>query len=141
MTACKHEHGDNVAPLMGWVCGQCFEVLAERPKRYRMVGIKVPANWDGKRYGGDRQEIAWQAEVLKSSDGTTLSTFIAAVARRFELRGGLDKDAAYLAALDITKMLEVPFGHPDYNWSRMGAVDLADEDMSYWDHDGPTGAN
>lgn len=136
---CKHEHGDTVSPLMGWVCGQCFKVLDDRPKRYAMVGIKVPADWDGKIHSGMRQEIVWQADVRKSAEGTTLSAFIAAVARRFERRGGLDPQDAYQQALDAIKLMEVEFGHPDYDWSRLSAIDVADEEMTYWDHDETAG--
>ena len=132
---CGHPHGDNVAHLMGWVCGVCFEILGERPKKYKMVGLKVPSDWDGKVYAGPRQEISWQAEVLKSKEGTTLSVFIRAVARRMQHRSDLDLDTAYAAALDSIKGMGVPFGDPDYDWCRLSAIDVADEEMTYWDHD------
>lgn len=136
---CKHEHGDRVMHFGLWICGQCFEKMPARPQRLAMVGVKVPADWDGKRHAGSRQEVVWQADVIKTTEGTTLSQFIAAIAKRFIRRGGLDKDAAFEAAIDMLKMQGAQFGDPDYDWSRMSAIDLADEDMSYWDNDGPVG--
>jgi hypothetical protein len=81
-----------------------------------------------------RQEIKWQSEIRKSAEGTTLSTFLAAIARRFCHRDlTLSKEQGYRLALDAVKSLEVPFGHPDYDWSRASAVHMADEEMTYWD--------
>jgi hypothetical protein len=135
--ACNHIQGDNVPHFGCWVCGQCFAKLEQRPQRLGLVGQKIPADWDGKTLVGERQDVVWQAEIIKSTENTTLSQFIHVVARRFALRGGLDKNAAFEAALDMLIMQDEPFGSLDYDWSRMSAIDLADEDMSYWDHDGP----
>jgi hypothetical protein len=130
---CKHEHGDNVEPLMGWVCGQCFTIIGDRPKRYGFINAGL-LGFDAVK-GGELQEVVWMADILKSAEGTTLGVFLAAIARRFERKGGLDRTAAYAAALDAAKMIEAPFGHPDHDWSRASAIDIADEDMSYWDCD------
>lgn len=121
--SCNHKHGDNIPALMGWVCGQCFKVLGNRPKKYGTAGCSR----------GPRQEIVWQADVLKSAQGTTLSTFVTAVARRFERRGGVDKETAFLMALEAVAGIGEQFGSPDCDWSRMSAIDVADEEMTYWD--------
>ena len=131
---CKHAHGDAVTILSPWVCGQCFAKLPERPKRYT-ANLKIPSDWDGKTHNGPPQEISWQAEIRKSEDGTTLGTFLRSVARRISHKSGMSREDAYEAALEALKMLEVEFGNPDYDWSRIGAIDLADEEMSYWDHE------
>lgn len=67
--------------------------------------------------------------------------FLLAVARRFEKRGGLDAEAAMNAALDAVKLMDAEFGNKDYDWSRMSAIDVADEDMTYWDCGEPDGKN
>lgn len=132
LSDCQHKHGDHVPALMGWVCGQCWTVLHDRPKRY---GMKIRSE-DPQGV----QEIIWQAEIRKSDDGTTLSTFLRSVARRVSHRSGMAKEDAYQVALEAARMLEVEFGHPDYDWSRTGAIDIADEEMSYWDEE-PAGSN
>ncbi|NOD65764.1 hypothetical protein [Ruegeria sp. HKCCD6109] len=98
-----------------------------------MNRLPTPAEWDAKKVG-PRQEISWQAEVLKSPEGTNLSTFLTAIARRFGHRDlSLSKHESYKLALDAVKGMGVPFGHPDYDWSRASAIDIADEEMTYWD--------
>lgn len=135
---CKHQHGDQVSELMGWVCGQCWQILPERPKKYglrvRMPRHLVP---DAPHCP---QEIIWQAEIRKSEDGTALSTFLRSVARRICHRSGMSKHDAYQAALEAVRLMEVEFGNVDYDWSRAGAIDIADEEMAYWDEE-PTGSN
>lgn len=122
---CPHKHGDQVPALMGWVCGQCWKILPERPTKY---GMHPPG------YGAEsRQFIKWRAEIRKSADGTTLAIFLKAMARRITHRSGLVGEDAYQAALEAARLLEVEFGHPDYDWSRLGAIDIADEEMTYWD--------
>lgn len=140
--SCDHKHGDFVPELFGWVCGQCYRIIGERPTKYSMVRVYAETNYGDVVPNGSptsRQEIAWQAEILKSDQGTTLSTFLDAVARRFEKRGGLDRKDAMDTALESLRMMEAEFGDKDYDWSRMSAIDVADEDMSYWDYDEPMG--
>lgn len=134
---CQHLHGDQVPDLFGWVCGQCFTVLEDRPKRY---GMTPQSNISGDKYLVARQQIIWQAEILKSAEGTTLSVFLGAVAKRFMRKGGLDRESAFSAALDAVKGLDAVFGQADFDWSRASAVDVADEEMTYWD-EGPGGEN
>lgn len=132
---CKHEHGSQIDQLMGWLCGQCFKILPERPKRYGMITV-FDAEFEDGPAPPARQEVVWQAGDRVSAEGTTLAVFLAAVADRFETRGGLDKEAAYLAALEAIKALEVEFANPSEDWSIESAHDTADEEMSYWDNDG-----
>lgn len=135
---CKHQHGDEV-PYLGWVCGQCYRKLDERPKRLEMVSL-VPSEWDtGGTPPPKRQDVVWQAEIKVSDDKTTLSKFIKFCAKRFMRRGGLDIEAAYEAALEALRMMDEEFGDDSVDWSRSGAVDLADEEMQYWDCDTAVG--
>jgi hypothetical protein len=85
-----------------------------------------------------RQEIAWQSEIIKSQAGTTLNTFLAAIVRRFMSRfKDLSVSDAYTLAIGAVEGQGVEFGHVDYCWDRAGAIDIADEDMQYWDGDSP----
>ena len=89
-----------------------------------------------------RQVIIWKAEVRKSSEGTTLAGFLAAMTRRLRWRArSLDKADAYTIAIDVLKSLDVEFGDPDWDWSRASARDIAEEEMSYWDDEGAEGNN
>ncbi|MBO9398772.1 hypothetical protein J7400_19030 [Shimia sp. R9_2] len=54
---------------------------------------------------------------------------------------GLDPREATKLALDLTKDIGAPFADPDHDWSRTAAIDIADEDMCYWDCDGGEGRN
>ena len=131
MATCKHQHGAHVAALGPWVCGQCYQILSARPARYGMVRNPLHGMTDRAEV---RQDVVWVAEVRKSPEGTTLDVFLRAVARRFMSRcKELDKREAYKAALDALRGQEAEFGHPDYDWSRAAAVDVADEEMTYWD--------
>jgi hypothetical protein len=76
----------------------------------------------------------WQAEVKKSAEGTTLATFLEAVARRFQSRDTTLTDSeAVKLAIEAVQAMDTEFGHPDYDWSRTTAIDVADEEMTYWD--------
>lgn len=137
---CKHEHGDTVKALGAWVCGQCWQVIGERPKRYGPLPFTRPSD-DAVRVEV-RQEIVWRADVLKSADGTTLDTYLKAIARRFQHRDKTLTDyEAHKLAIEEARGIGEPFGHPDYDWSRMGAIDVADEAMTYWDCDEAMGSN
>jgi len=128
---CKHLHGGHIGALDAWVCGQCFQLLAGRPKRYGIVGPPGTKKTDAPRA---RQQIVWQAETRKSPEGTTLDQFLRAMARRFMSQcKDLDQREAHKLALDALKGMEAEFGHPDYDWSRASAIDIADEEMTYWD--------
>jgi len=132
MTNCTHKHGDHIAPMNYWVCGQCFSILEKRPQRYGVVATDKRGT-EGVRA---RQEVVWQADILKSGEGTTLSVFLKAMVKRFRHR---DKDMrlsdAYSYAIGVLRGHEVPFGHVDHDWSRGTAIDIADEEMCYWDGD------
>lgn len=127
---CQHEQGDRV-PELGWVCGQCFKVLDQRPTRYGMrtrLGMK-----------GRRQEIVWQAKIRTSAEGTTLSQFLKFMAKQYQRRAALGVHESYRMALENLRFLEEEFGCPHMIWNRSAAIDIADEEMSYWDHDEPEG--
>lgn len=131
---CKHEHGDHIKDTGMWVCGRCYEKLHERPKTYSMM----VTNYDG--IGQVGQQIVWQAEVLKSNEGITLNTFLKAMVRRFMSRASdLSKSDAYDIAIEALKFADAEFGDADFCWGRAGAIDIADEEMHYWDEEGAAG--
>lgn len=134
--ACRHSHGGTVPGLPGWVCGQCWQNLDERPKRYGME-----ATIRGEKGHGPRQIIIWQAAESRSAEGMTLGQFVLAVAQRFAVKGRLNRASAMELALSSLRGLrEVDaigeFGSPASEWSREAAQDIADEEMTYWDADG-----
>lgn len=136
---CKHLHGGVVPGLPGWVCGQCWNILAERPKRYGMVSIALGS--DPGSAPRQRQEVIWQAEERRSAEGLTLGQFVVLVAQRFAIRGRMNRAAAMEMALSTLRScaeMDVigEFGDPASEWSRGAATDIADEEMSYWDSDG-----
>lgn len=127
---CKHEHGAKVDGLNSWVCGQCFEMLPSRPKRYQTYTTVADA--DGPR--APRQEVIWEAAVRRSEEGLNLDQFLASMARRFMKQDeSLDTFEAHKLSLDVVRSLDLEFGDPDIEWSRVGAIDIAEEEMTYWD--------
>jgi hypothetical protein len=135
---CKHRHGDNINPL-GWVCGQCFNILEERPKTYGMVSGTLGV--DGEYKTHPIQQIVWMAEIKVSEQKTTLSDFVSAIARRYQVKGLLGEHESYLMALESMKNNEEEFGDEKSDWSRVSAIDIADEEMSYWENDGDPSDN
>lgn len=135
---CQHKHGGAVPGIPGWVCGQCWTILAERPKRYGMVNVAL---------GGDpgsaprqRQEIIWQAEERRTSAGMTLGAFLIIIAQRFAVKGRVDRAGSMELAIGAMRALldlgpEFEFADPRSEWSREAAIEIADEEMSYWDQD------
>ncbi len=131
---CTHSHGAQVKALNAWVCGKCFDMLQSRPTRYSM--LPPPITPDGSGLTVARQEIVWQAEVRKSPEGTTLDTFLRSMARRFMSRDkSLETFEAHKIALDVLKGMGAQFGDQDYCWDRASAIDITDEEMSYWDEE------
>lgn len=128
---CQHLHGDHIAPLGLWVCGQCYAKLESRPKRYGIVPAVPPYT------GAAQQQIVWQAEVIRSAQRTTLSQFITAMVRWMQHKTpGLSLADATTLAIDELAAMGVEFGDPSYDWSRMSAVDWAREAMTYWEQEG-----
>ena len=128
-TKCKHRHGDYIKPMAYWLCGQCFKPLSDRPQRYGFVGHVSPSE-----SCGVRQEIVWQAEIKKSSEGTTLSEFLRTMAKRYQRRcRDLPVTDAYEAAIEYLRYIEDEFGDPALCWSHDAAREMADEDMQNWD--------
>lgn len=130
---CKHTHGDYVKHK-SWVCGKCYSVLHERPRRYSFV----PSSIYGK---GPRQEIVWQAEIKKSQEGVTLGKFIEWMAKVFIRKAGIEEIEAYDLALECMKLMDEEFGVDYMDWSRSGAHDVVREEMQYWDDECGRGAN
>lgn len=57
--------------------------------------------------------------------------------RRFMHRcKGMDEKGAIEASLAALRTMGVEYGHPDYDWSRASAIDIADEEMEYFDAEG-----
>lgn len=133
-TPCKHEHGAQVDQLATWVCGQCFAKLSERPRRYGMV----PSVGEG---SAPRQQIVWLAAAKNSDGGLTLADFLRTMAKRFvhRCRGGMLLTDAFEMALGVLRDLGDEYADPAYDWSHSGARDMADEEMTYWDHDSGAG--
>lgn len=132
---CGHQHGAHVPALGLWVCGQCFFKLESRPTKYGLVGYPEGEG------APMRQEIVWQSRIRISAEKTTLADFLAAMVRRFQSRlRDLPAPEAYNIALDVlrTHTENFEFGDPQHDWSRVSAIDLVDEEMSYWeaDHEG-----
>lgn len=132
---CDHAHGGQLEDDLGWLCGKCFKILEERPKIYHIASYSDRTGDDI----GYRQEIKWQAEILKSADGTNLTQFIYSMVRRIVQRTGMDRIEATNLAVEIMRtgkdLHGIEFGDVDYCWSRLAAVDIVDEDMLYWDVD------
>lgn len=140
---CKHIHGGTVPNLPGWVCGQCWRNIEERPKRYGMVSVTSVKGSDEPAY---RQEIIWMAEERRAESGLTLGEFLVALAQRFAVRSHMERSSAMDLALSTMQSLsEVgaigEFADPVSDWSREVANDIADEEMSYWDNDEGEEAN
>jgi len=130
---CKHLHGANVPHLGSWVCGQCFRLLGERPKK---LGMRP---WG--KGAETRQEVVWLADERKSAQGTTLADFLRTMAKRYQRRtvGGMDDSTAYRAALNYLQALGDEFGDLAYDWSHAAARDMADDDMHDWEQVGSGG--
>lgn len=126
MASCKHWDGDTVNGY--WLCAKCFAKLEEQPRRYYMVGAEH----------GDtppRQEVTL-APVAKAG-GTTLLQFVEMMARRLIVcsGGNFQMYEATEYAVEILCNLGEPFGSDDMDWTSIGAWELVDEDMQYWDAD------
>lgn len=129
---CQHKHGDTINGM--WVCGQCYRKLDERPKEYRMVEFD---GFEGEDGGSSRlRQIVIPAPISTSEHGETLSQFVTWMALRLMARGGFTKYDAIDYAIGILQTCGDEFGDNDCNWSRSGAYEYVDEDMSYWDDDG-----
>jgi len=128
--ACRHKHGAHVEQFACWVCGQCYQKLEGRPVRYGMVFTDGDEN-------GARQQIVWQAEIKKSEDGITLEDYLRTMAKRMVLkcRGSLNLADAFDLALSAMRGVEDEFGDPAYDWSHAGALEMADEEMQYWEQE------
>lgn len=127
---CNHAHGDHIKEIHSWVCGKCYDKLNTRPQRLGMVS-----------YGNvTRQEITWQAAISKASNGMTLRLFLNAVARRFRhFSGEMSNEDALDMAIEAMKGMGEEFGNQSCDWSRASAIDLADEEIHYWDIEGEGG--
>jgi hypothetical protein len=142
---CKHERGDYV--LGYWLCADCFAKIDRRPVEYRMVSSSeiCVRGADGKVSSAllaPRQEIAWQSKIAKSPEGVIFSKFIMMIAERFVQKGKIDKETAVGLAIEAIKSLAElgdKFGDPDFAWDKDAAIEIADEEMSYWDSDEAVG--
>ncbi|WP_210402368.1 hypothetical protein [Thioclava sp. DLFJ4-1] len=92
------------------------------------------------------QVIVWQAEARVLGPPlypvkVTVDTFLMGMVRRYKMRGLLGDNDAIEAALAFMQSSDEEFGGGDFDWSDAGAAELADKDMSYWDHDEGGGRN
>lgn len=131
---CLHRQGGHVRALGGWVCGQCWCRLDQRPTRYgRPKTWPLSQNTDGPN---PPQVITWQAEAKLTTDGTDIATFLGWIALVFQRHcPGLTRFDAVLAALHEMEMVDEPFAATDFDWTRDGAEELAKEFMQNWDAD------
>lgn len=137
---CLHVHGGAVSGHPGWICGQCWQIIPDRPRRYEMrpAPIDVATRGSAPLF---RQEVTWQAEERRSAQGLTLGDFLIALAQRFAIRARIARDEAMEIALETMRSLRDmntigEFADPDSEWSRDAAKDIADEEMTYWDQEG-----
>lgn len=134
-STCQHLHGGSVPGHIGWVCGQCWNTLESRPRKYGPAPLQ-----SGGTGAGSRQQIIWQADERRTSHGMTLGQFLIIIAQRFAVRGRLDRASAMELALSAMRALmdlgpEFEFADSRSEWTREAAIDIADEEMSYWDSD------
>lgn len=127
---CNHPHGAWVPEIALWICGRCFCKLGSCPKRYG-----PNPNWSDRAGSEPPQIIVWQAENRRATGGLTLADFLRTMAKRFQIRGGLDRAKSYNLAIEVLRQLGDQFGDEAYDWSHAGAREMADDEMSYWDHD------
>ena len=132
--SCHHPHGDFVNGY--WLCGRCYEKLAERPSRHMPV---APVS-GGDIYG--RQTVV-HAEIRRGQNGLTLSEFIGAAVLRvvFLTKGAMSGTEAIDYAIDLLRIQGAEFGDPEYVWDTAGAHDLVSEDAQHWDETGTDGNN
>ena len=126
--SCNHWAGDHISGY--WLCANCFAKLSEQPRRYYTEGL----------HGGDTP--ARQAVILApvaESQGYTLAQFIEAMALCLisRISGGIHKSDAIDYAIDILRIQGEPFGSGDPEWTIAGFLRELDEDLQYWDSDGP----
>jgi len=119
---------------IGWVCGQCYQTLESRPAKYGMVATGGYPN-------GSRQQIIWQADEKRTKDGMSLGQFLSIIAQRFSVKGRIDRAGAMELAIAAMRALrdlgeEFEFADQRSDWSRAAAIEIADEEMSYWDNEG-----
>ncbi len=70
----------------------------------------------------------------------TLLEFHSHMTAAYIANAGLKFKDAAKHATELLPALGIEFGHPDYDWSRASAIDIADEEMTYWDEE-TSGAN
>ena len=127
---CRHHHGDMVAEIGIWVCGECYAKLAERPIEY---GMAAPTNGSKGQIKGLSQVIVWLA-TFRRVRGVSLSDFLRTMALRFQFKArGMTSAEAYNYAIAALEMLAVEFGDPAYDWSHAAAREMADEEMTQWE--------
>lgn len=133
---CTHQHGGSVPGHIGWVCGQCWTTLEARPKKYGPV-----INAGGSRGSAPLQQIIWQADERRTAAGMSLGAFLIIVAQRFAVRGRLARAESMQLAIGAMRGLldlgpEFEFADPRSDWTREAAIEIADQEMSYWDGHG-----
>lgn len=60
--------------------------------------------------------------------------FLLCIAWRLADIGGVNMNEAHDMAESILSGMDVEFGAKDHCWDRAGAYELADSEMSYWEH-------
>lgn len=126
--ACDHPHGDTVNGY--WLCGKCYQKLAERPFSLILEDGRTP-------HGGGyspRQNVV-HAKISRDEYGRTLSQFIEAMLRRVMARSGMKRTDALNYAIDLMEMQGEEFGSSDCHWGAEGAWEVVDADMQNWDRD------
>lgn len=131
---CQHQRGDWIKEKGFWLCADCFAKMDGRPTRYVMV---PQVSLSDERWIGPLQQIAWQADIA-AADGLTLNDFLRTMARRFmaKTRPKMDRDDAYDIAISVLQNLGDAYGDPAYDWSGDGAREMADDEMTHWEHEG-----
>ena len=125
---CNHPHGDFINGQ--WACSKCFHFTDGRPYRLGMIPVSSSEAFKSET----RQDVIWQAEILRLDGGLPFSAFIKSMVRRFMNRcKDMSENDAIEISLSALRTMGVEYGDPDYDWSRASAIDIADEEMQYFD--------
>ena len=123
---CTHAHGEYIGTL--WLCGQCYEMLNDIPKKY-FKGINPG--------GTEHRQLVIHAPTSKQVTGYSLEEFVMMMANHLaELtRGSLSGFEAISYAVGVLDEFGIEFGDKGYGWGFDDAKELIREDMTYWDDD------
>lgn len=130
---CKHEHGDFVNGY--WLCGQCYQKMAERPTFIYCESVIAGGD------DGHRRQMIRHSIIIRAESGLTLSQLILAMSRRLVATCNFTMQDASDYAVDLLQNLGEEFGCSEIDWTLEGAWEIVREDQEYWDRDSDYGDN